>query len=171
MKHRAGAETHHAYFARHQRAWEKHLACSVRPSITGHVRTAADVLVWPNRCGALAIECGFDALEVRRIEIVASEMAANTLRHGGGGVVHARYVEEPAPCLEITAEDDGPGFDDIRHALTDGVSRGRTLDAERLQPGESLGIGLGAIERLADELFIVNGPDGGAKVLARKYLT
>lgn len=149
-----------------ERTW----ACPMRSSITGHIRRQSDVLAWPHRCAVLALACGLDPIAVREVELIAAELASNTLRHGGGGEVHAAYSEQPARCIELTATDDGPGFDDIEHALMDGVSRGRRVEELAIARGEGLGAGLGAIGRLADELFVSNKLDGGAVVIARKYL-
>lgn len=137
-------------------------------AISEHVRSSLEALTWPYRCAVLAQSHGFAPRAIREIEIAAAELAANTLRHGGGGMLYANVSNESDPVFEMIAEDEGPGFNDIELALQDGVSRGVVLHKEVPTFRSSLGAGLGAIQRLTDELFIMNRPEGGAYVIARK---
>ena len=70
---------------------------------------------------------------------------------------------------QVLVEDAGPGIADPDLALADGYSEGRFLDGTQATL-RGLGAGLGAVQRLMDELTIVDGPGGGAQIVARKWL-
>ena len=56
-------------------------------------------------------------------------------------------------------------------AFQDGVSRGIPLqDIVSLEERTGLGSGLGAIKRMMDEVIVRNSTQGGATIIARKYL-
>lgn len=119
----------------------------------------------------LAEDLGFEGIALWELGIAASELATNVARHGGGGRLTVRLIDEPKRGLELVAEDNGPGFADIDTALRDGVSEGRVLaDEVPLAARHGLGTGLGALQRLTDELAVENKPGGGARVRAAKWL-
>ncbi|WP_218574646.1 ATP-binding protein [Reyranella sp. CPCC 100927] len=106
---------------------------------------------------ALAQAGGLGETDAGRVALVASELATNLVRHGGGGNLLARLVEpeaEPAG-IELMALDQGPGIADVQACLRDGFSTGGTN-----------GTGLGAIRRQADAFDIFSLPGKGAGVLA-----
>jgi anti-sigma regulatory factor (Ser/Thr protein kinase) len=84
----------------------------------------------------------FDERELGEIAIIVTEMASNLARHAtAGGIIKV----EPLPVqagIRITAADNGPGLADLR-----------LLD-DRNSTKKSLGGGLGAIRRLADNFAI-----------------
>lgn len=143
-----------------------------RASATYAVTNRADALACATSALRFAQEVGYKPRAAHEIEIIASELATNVLYHGHGGSVTFRVVAAPQPGIEIVAQDEGPGFDDIETALRDGFSRGRHLQTE-VPPTrrDSLGAGLGAVERLADALEVGNRPEGGARVSAFKRLS
>ena len=103
---------------------------------------------------------GFEPQACEEIALAASELASNLIKHAGGGHFSAAPLESKGLAgLEIAARDKGPGIADIDQALTDGFSS-----------SGGLGIGLGAVNRLMDELDIRSEPGGGARVTARKWL-
>lgn len=136
-----------------------------------HVTSRAEAFACSTGVLHFARKLGFKPRAAHELEIIASELATNVLYHGHGGTVSVRAIGEPFAGIEITAEDDGSGFDDIESALKDGFSRGKDLTSE-VPPTrrDSLGAGLGAVERLADTLEIGNRDEGGARVVARKRL-
>lgn len=101
-----------------------------------------------------------------RLAIVVTEMATNLLRHAAGGrillqeipVQRAGAAAEGARRLMVAAVDTGPGIPDIGRALQDGYST--------LAPGigGSGGVGLGAMQRLADTFDIHSEPGAGTVV-------
>jgi len=142
-----------------------------RSSVTFTIRTSADALACPTACAAFAREAGAADRATREIEIAAAELATNLLRHAGGGTLVARALTEPERSIELVAEDAGPGFSDIEAARKDGFSRGKDLRLEVPPTSRSsLGSGLGAVERLMDELRIENRNGGGAIVTATKRI-
>lgn len=90
---------------------------------------------------ALAVRLGFSKTQLAELQIVATELAGNLARHARQGRIRCREVRRGTDCgLEIIAEDTGPGIADFREALRDGFST-----------DYSMGGGLGAVKRLADE--------------------
>jgi len=62
--------------------------------------------------------------------------------------------------IEIIAEDDGPGIENLELALQDGFS---TI--------EGLGSGLPGVKRLVDEFEITSTLGVGTRIVARKWQT
>ena len=106
------------------------------------IRFGADVGIAESDAGGLAI--------------LATEMAANLARHGGGGDLLLRRVEGASPSLELLALDRGPGMADIALAFEDGHSTGGTP-----------GTGLGAIRRLSATCELYSAPGVGTVLMAR----
>jgi anti-sigma regulatory factor (Ser/Thr protein kinase) len=135
---------------------------------TGHlqeeipIRGAADVGVCRRRASHLAVLLGFDDTDVGRVAILATELAENVLRHGGGkGEFRLKEVndQEGRRGIEVSCSDEGPGLDTERDFL-DGFST-----------GSSLGIGLGAVARMADSCDVLTPPSGrGVEIVCRKWL-
>lgn len=117
------------------------------PSGTGAVRRAAI---------RLAASLGFSDERVGEAGIVASEIASNVCRHGGGGTVALQVaLRAGEPGVRIAALDHGPGMSDLAMSATDGHStRG------------SLGVGLGAIARLSSCVDVSSQPGAGTVLVA-----
>ncbi|HEX6101347.1 MAG TPA: SpoIIE family protein phosphatase [Thermoanaerobaculia bacterium] len=87
--------------------------------------------------------------------IVATEMAGNLVKHGGGGELLLRTIGEPANAgIELLALDRGRGMD-VSRCLVDGYST-----------AASPGTGLGAIRRLSASSDFYGLADRGSAVLA-----
>jgi anti-sigma regulatory factor (Ser/Thr protein kinase) len=110
------------------------------------------------RCAQqLADEAGFDDADGGRVALVATELATNVIKHGGGGVIYLREIPgRRTRGLEIIAVDRGPGFS-LANCLPDGLSTGGTQ-----------GIGLGAVARQS-QVMDVYADSRGSVVLARFY--
>lgn len=121
------------------------------------------------RARALARDAGLDVRAQWAAAIIASELSTNVLKFGPPGTLTLRRSSGPPPFLEIEAADRGPGLRDVDDALRDGVSEG--VDYARLDVSlagrRGLGLGLGAVHRLAAQLTIRARPGGGTIVLAR----
>nr|WP_320775999.1 ATP-binding SpoIIE family protein phosphatase [Streptomyces sp. CRN 30] len=92
------------------------------------------------QAGQLAHSIGLSAERVARVELCVTEMATNLLKHADDGSLALRVVRaRDSVAVECLSLDSGPGIDDLQSALRDGTSAAGTL-----------GIGMGAIERLAD---------------------
>ena len=130
-----------------------------------HISGTAEALACPQRVVAFARSMGFDETTCAKLHIAASELCTNVLRHGVRGLLSYAMVSSPEPGILVVAEDEGPGFDDIELARRDGVSRGVDLGVH-VAPArrQSLGSGLGAIERLTHGMEVENLPGGGARI-------
>ncbi|MBW4330117.1 SpoIIE family protein phosphatase [Stakelama sp. CBK3Z-3] len=99
---------------------------------------------------------GFDPYRLENIAIVATEIAQNILRHGGGGKMLVQLFGPPGDeKLYLIGIDEGPGIRRVDRMLEDGVST-----------GGSAGTGLGAIRRLSDRMDIDTAPGAGTVVTA-----
>ncbi|HEX2748892.1 MAG TPA: ATP-binding SpoIIE family protein phosphatase [Verrucomicrobiales bacterium] len=100
---------------------------------------------------------GADDTRTGTAAIVATELATNLVKHGGGGEVLVREVKDSRPpALEIHALDTGPGMSNVNACLRDGYST-----------AGSAGTGLGAVQRLADQFQIHSQPGRGTVVWVR----
>jgi serine/threonine-protein kinase RsbT len=108
----------------------------------------------------LAVGLGFRLVDQTKIVTAASELARNTLIHGGGGAVLLEALDEgPRRGLRLTFTDKGPGIADIARALVDGHTT-----------GSGLGLGLGGAKRLSNEFEISSAPGQGTRVRIARWL-
>lgn len=92
------------------------------------------------QAGQLARDICLSEEQVARVELCVTEMATNLLKHANDGALALRVVRARGRvAVECLSLDSGPGIDDVPRALRDGTSN-----------VGSLGIGMGAITRLAD---------------------
>jgi serine/threonine-protein kinase RsbT len=106
-----------------------------------------------------AVELGFSLVDQTKIVTAASELARNTLTHGGGG--HATIevvVDGVRRGLRLGFEDDGPGIADIAQAMKDGFST-----------GGGLGLGLSGAKRLSNEFSISSEPGQGTRIFITRW--
>jgi serine/threonine-protein kinase RsbT len=107
----------------------------------------------------LALEAGLGLVDQTKIITAASELARNTLDHGGGGSVLAELVEALGRRgLRLTFEDNGPGIPDVAVALTDGFTTGK-----------GMGLGLGGAKRLSNEFSIQSKLGEGTKIVIARW--
>lgn len=100
---------------------------------------------------------GFDETTTGRVAIVATELATNVLRHGGGGELLISTYEDPSGAgVQVISLDKGRGIANLEHSLRDGFST-----------AGSSGHGLGAIRRQSQIMEVASWPDLGTAVLAR----
>jgi anti-sigma regulatory factor (Ser/Thr protein kinase) len=105
----------------------------------------------------LAGRHGFSNEAAGRVGLVATELASNLIKHGGGGdMLVGAYDEKGRNGIELIALDRGRGMSDVAACLRDGYSSAGTR-----------GQGLGAVQRQSDLLDIASWPGGGTGVLAR----
>ena len=101
-----------------------------------------------------AVAAGFSLVEQTKIVTAASELARNTLVHGGGGHMELETVTRPGVNgIRLTFVDNGPGIADIDQALSDGYTT-----------GSGLGLGLGGARRLVQDFTIDSTPGKGTTV-------
>jgi len=90
----------------------------------------------------------FDPKLIRRIAIASYELEINQVVHSDGGVI--RYSILPDKVV-ITAEDTGPGIEDVSQALKEGYS---TANEYVRSLGFGAGMGLANTKRVSDEFTI-----------------
>lgn len=104
----------------------------------------------------LATSLGFDEQRAGEVGIVATELSTNLARHAVDGSVILRVVRSGDTAgLQVLSIDAGPGMSDVGRAAEDGRST-----------AGSLGIGLGAVRRLASAVDGFSEPGRGTIVLA-----
>jgi anti-sigma regulatory factor (Ser/Thr protein kinase) len=93
------------------------------------------------------------------VAVIISELAHNQLSHAKQGYVAVQGVERSGvKGLEVIAADMGPG-----------IARPASAIRGEIQKPDSLGAGLAAVSRLADEVAFDNRIAEGACVVARKF--
>jgi serine/threonine-protein kinase RsbT len=121
---------------------------------------AADDVVYVRRIvREWAIAAGFGLVDQTKLVTAASELARNTVLHGGGGTVKLELLEDGRRRgLRATFEDEGPGIANVELAMRDGFTT-----------GSGLGLGLGGSKRLVDEFHIESKPGEGTRVVIARW--
>ena len=89
----------------------------------------------------------------------ASELARNTLIHGGGGQVEWEIVAAAGKVgLRLRFEDHGPGVGDLQRAMTNGWTSGR-----------GMGLGLPGAQRLVHEFRLESVQGQGTLVVITRW--
>jgi serine/threonine-protein kinase RsbT len=123
------------------------------------IRTSADVVQVRQAVRAIATHLGFSLIDQTKIVTAASELARNTLEHGGGGSARLEAVTVGLKQgIRLTFDDNGPGIPDVKLALTDGYST-----------GSGMGLGLSGSKRLVNEFDIQTSVGEGTKVTVTKW--
>jgi anti-sigma regulatory factor (Ser/Thr protein kinase) len=126
-------------------------------TIINTVRDASEIGEARRSIAGFARHGGFGSKIEARIALVATELATNTLKHGGGGVVAADcFADAHGSGIELLALDKGPGMTDVARCLADGFST-----------AGSPGTGLGAVVRNSDHYAIYSRPGLGTAVMVR----
>ena len=112
------------------------------------------------RAGSMARALGFTRVTTFYIMTSVSELANNLFFHTnqGGTITLTPLVRIDNVGLEVIAEDQGPGIEDIDLALQDGFSTNR-----------GLGGGLPGVKRLMDEFEIISTVGVGTRIITRKW--
>jgi serine/threonine-protein kinase RsbT len=107
-----------------------------------------------------AADNGLSLVDQTKLVTAASELARNTLVHGGGGAARVEVVKSAngRAGVKLYFTDEGPGITDIELALTDGWST-----------GTGLGLGLSGARRLVDEFELTSAPGAGTSVVVVKW--
>lgn len=109
--------------------------------------------------GEIARRLAFDQTEAGNLAIIVTEAATNTVKHGGGGVILLRVIENGGrQGVEMLALDKGPGMANTERCFQDGFST-----------AGSPGTGLGAISRLAASYDIYSAPGLGTALMTRTW--
>jgi serine/threonine-protein kinase RsbT len=123
------------------------------------VRSSEDVVKVRRQVRALAVQEGMTLTDQTKVVTAASELARNTLVHGGGGTVRLEVVSQNGRRgVRLTFEDQGPGIPDLQLAMRDGYST-----------GVGLGLGLSGAKRLSHEFDIQSKVGEGTRVVATRW--
>ncbi len=100
-----------------------------------------DVVLVRQLVRQMATETDFSLIEQTKIVTAASEIARNTLIHGGGGSMEAQKISlNSRRGVKLIFTDQGPGIENKTQAMEDGFTS-----------GNGLGLGLGGARRLVNE--------------------
>ena len=124
------------------------------------IRSGDDVVRVRQQVRTAAAENGLSLVDQTKLVTAASELARNTLVHGGGGVAGIEVVKSAngRTGIKLHFTDDGPGIPDVNLALTDGWTT-----------GSGLGLGLSGARRLVDEFQLNSKPGAGTSVVVVKW--
>jgi anti-sigma regulatory factor (Ser/Thr protein kinase) len=119
----------------------------------------------------LAAELGFPRVRCHEMAVVASELASNIVKYGVRGALRVEEVidAERGRGIRITAVDEGPPFHDFAMACRDGFDDKGPLPPALLVRRRGIGAGLGAVQRLSDEMGWER-TEGGKRIWATRYL-
>ena len=123
------------------------------------IRSSEDVVRVRQVARKWAVAQGLGLVDQTKIVTAASELARNTLDHGGGGTVRLEALNSEARRgVRLTFEDRGPGIPDIELALKDGYTT-----------GGGLGLGLSGARRLSNEFEIFSRVGEGTRVMIARW--
>ena len=124
------------------------------------IRSGDDVVRVRQQVRNAAAENGLSLVDQTKLVTAASELARNTLVHGGGGAARIEVVKSASgrAGVKLYFTDQGPGIPDIGLALTDGWTS-----------GNGLGLGLSGARRLVDEFELNSNPGAGTSVVVVKW--
>jgi anti-sigma regulatory factor (Ser/Thr protein kinase) len=109
------------------------------------------------RATEIAQRHDFGEVDAGRVALVATELASNVIKHGGGGeILLGTFEDADETGIELIALDKGPGMSDVAVCLSDGYSTAGTA-----------GKGFGAIVRLSHQIDVASWPGRGTAVLSR----
>ncbi len=114
-----------------------------------------------------AATLGFGPTEQARVALCVAELSSNAAKYAGRGRVELSALGPPRPGCLVRVVDDGPGIAAVADALRDGFSEGRWLTPDvPLSERRGLGVGLGSVCRMMDEVRLSRGAKGGLVVEA-----
>jgi serine/threonine-protein kinase RsbT len=128
---------------------------------TGSLPLGADLDVV--RCrrmvGQIAAGLKYSIIGQTMLVTAASELARNTLIHGGGGRFSWEVLDLGARRgMRLSFEDAGPGIPDLQRAMTNGWTSGK-----------GLGLGLPGAKRLVNEFEVQSAPGQGTRVVITRW--
>ncbi len=107
----------------------------------------------------MALTLGFSRPDATKIAVVISELGRNITLYTEGGTITLTACDKAKKYLTITAQDQGPGIEDVELALAGGYSTSK-----------GLGLGLSGSRRLMDEFEIQSVIGAGTLIKATKWL-
>jgi serine/threonine-protein kinase RsbT len=118
-----------------------------------------DVVLFRNRVKEYAVRIGMGLVNQTKLITAGSELVRNMIKYANGGRILIEVVSKGRENgIRLTFEDEGPGIEDVRMAMKDGYSTGK-----------SLGVGLPGARRLVSEFEIKSKPGVGTTVCVIKW--
>ena len=128
-------------------------------SETFPIRTEHDVVRVRQAVREASLALRFSLVDQTKIVTAASELARNTLIHGGGGELLLESLNNGArPGLRLTFTDQGPGIPDLTLAMKEGYTT-----------GTGLGLGLSGSKKLVSEFDIHSELGRGTRVTVTRW--
>jgi serine/threonine-protein kinase RsbT len=119
-----------------------------------------DIVTARQKGREMAARMGFSSTELTLIATAISEVARNIVEYAKDGEIGLSVAAQgDKRGIVVMACDNGPGIPDIKLAMQDGYSTGK-----------SLGLGLPGAKRLMDEFEIVSEVGKGTKITMKKWL-
>ena len=127
---------------------------------TLELRTEQDIVRARQAVRKASQELGFSLVDQTKMVTAASELARNTVTHGGGGTMAMEVLSDGGVRrgLRLHFSDQGKGIPDIGLAMTDGWSS-----------GSGLGLGLTGAKRLCNEFELDTRPGQGTRVSITRW--
>ena len=123
------------------------------------LRSDEDVVALRKHVRERAVAIALSLVDQTKLVTAASELARNTLKYGGGGMVYLDALADGfRKGVGLIFVDNGPGIPDLEMALRDGYTT-----------GGGLGLGLGGSKRLVDEFDIDSRAGEGTAVSVVKW--
>jgi len=118
-----------------------------------------DVVPFRNRVKEYAVKIKMGLVNQTKLITAASELVRNMLKYASGGQIVIEVISRGRENgIKLTFKDKGPGIADIKQAMQDGYSTGK-----------SLGLGLPGAKRLVSEFDIKSSPGKGTTVTIIKW--
>jgi serine/threonine-protein kinase RsbT len=132
---------------------------TTRKTETLPVRSEHDVVRVRQKVREAAVAVKFNIVDQTKIVTAASELARNTLIHGGGGDMVLDLLEDgPRMGVRLSFSDQGPGIPDLALAMKEGYTT-----------GGGLGLGLSGSKRLVSEFDIQTEVGKGTRVTVTRW--
>ena len=123
------------------------------------IQREPDVVFFRNKTREFAVKIGMSLVGQTKLITAASEIVRNMLRYANGGDATLEIVlRNNVKGVRLTFADTGPGISDVRQAMQDGFSTGK-----------SLGLGLPGAKRLVSEFDIKSIVGKGTTVTIIKW--
>ena len=123
------------------------------------IQREQDVVPYRNRVKEYAVKIGMSLVNQTKLITAASELVRNMLKYANGGITIIEVISNGSENgIRLIFEDHGPGIEDVKLAMTDGFSTGK-----------SLGLGLPGAKRLSSEFELKSSLGKGTTVTLIKW--
>lgn len=123
------------------------------------IRSGDDIVKIRQITREVALMQGFSLVDQTKIVTASSELARNTLEHGGGGDARIEaLLEGIRRVVRLTFVDHGPGIPNLENALRDGFTT-----------GHGMGLGLSGSKRLVNDFEIHSEVGKGTRVMIARW--